>query len=78
MTDKTSDKTTGMLLIMAIHLVCCGLPLFLLSGGSLALLAPTWPIATGIVAVLGVIGLGWHLRRRNCSTCPRPSPRGFA
>ncbi len=63
MTDRTSDKATGMVLVMVLHLICCGLPLFLLSGGSLAFLAPSWPIATGIT-VLGVVGLGWHLHRR--------------
>ncbi len=70
------DQAIGIALAGGPHLVCCGLPLLLLSGGSLAFLIPSWPVATGIIAALGVIGLGWHLRLRSCITCPPPSPQG--
>ena len=73
MTDETWDEATGMVLVAVLHLVGCGLPLFLLSGGSLAFLAPSWPVAVGIVAALGTIGLGWQLHRRGCGACPGPS-----
>lgn len=72
------DKTIGMALLGGLHLICCGLLLLLLSDGSLAFPMPSWPVAIGIIAALGVIGLGWHLRRRSCASCPLPSPRGSA
>lgn len=61
---------TGLIPVLALlHFVCCGLPLLLLSGFSLAFLAPYWPWAAGVLAVVGVIGFGWYLKR-GCATCP--------
>ncbi len=31
-------------LLAVLHLLCCGLPLLLLSGVSMAFLRPTWPV----------------------------------
>ncbi|MBJ7410195.1 MAG: hypothetical protein JHD15_07495 [Phenylobacterium sp.] len=66
------------LAIAALHFVCCGLPLLLLSGVSIgalagvsiAFLAKSWPILAGTAAVLGVVGFVWYLKR-GCATCPR-------
>ncbi|MBX9591711.1 MAG: hypothetical protein K2Z25_18185 [Beijerinckiaceae bacterium] len=58
------------LFIAALHILCCGVPLLLLSGVSLAFLVPLWPVAGAILAVVGVIGFAWYLKR-GCATCPR-------
>lgn len=51
------------------HFRCCGIPLLLLSGVSLATIFPSWPVIGGGIAVLGIIGLVWYLRE-GCATCP--------
>lgn len=56
------------------HLLCCGLPLLLLSGISLAtFFKSNAAIAIGL-AILGVIGFMWYLKR-GCATCPRNEGR---
>lgn len=56
------------------HLLCCGLPLLLLSGISIAtFLKSNAAIAIGL-AVLGVVGFIWYLKR-GCATCPRNEGR---
>lgn len=62
------------LLLAGLHFLCCGVPLLLLSGVSLAFLAPLWPIAAGSLAVIGVVGFAWYLKR-GCATCPRNEGR---
>ena len=62
------------LLVAALHFLCCGVPLLLLSGMSLAFLVPLWPIAAATLAVVGVIGFAWYLKR-GCATCPRNEGR---
>lgn len=61
-------------LFTILHLLCCGLPLLLLSGLSLSFLIPTWPVIGIAVAVLGVVGFIWYLKR-GCATCPRNEGR---
>ena len=53
----------------ALHALCCGLPLLLLSGVSLTTIIPTSPIIGVILAVLGLAGLGWHLQK-GCAKRP--------
>lgn len=53
---------------VALHLVCCGVPFLILSGVSVSLLLPHWPLAAAIVAVVCLIGFAWHVRR-GCSAC---------
>lgn len=55
-----------------LHLACCGVPLLLLSGVSLAFVAPYWPVGAAALAVVGALGFGWHLKR-GCATCPPSS-----
>lgn len=57
-----------------LHTICCGLPLLLLSGVSLATLWDRLPIVAGALAVLGVVGFLWYLKR-GCATCPRNEGR---
>lgn len=68
--DQAGRSSRAFILFAVLHFVCCGLPLLLLSGVSLAFLAPLWPVAATVLAVLGVVGFVWYLRR-GCATCPR-------
>ena len=68
-TSNKRDSSRNVVLFALFHVVCCGLPLLLISGVSLAFLTPYWPVAAGILTFLGVIGFAWYLRR-GCSTCP--------
>lgn len=69
-----SDKGMAFILVAVLHVICCGLPLLLLSGVSLAFLAPYWPIAAWILAALGAVGFVWYFKR-GCATCPRNEGR---
>ncbi len=64
------------MLFAVLHFICCGVPLLLLSGVSLAYIAPYWPVAAGVLALLGVVGFVWYLKC-GCATrlgpgAPRP------
>lgn len=72
--QSESGRPGGFWLFAVLHLVCCGIPLLLLSGVSLAFLAPSWPMIGGALAVLGIIGFVWYLKR-GCPTCPRNEGR---
>lgn len=61
----------GVALIAGLHVLCCGIPLLLLSGVSLATIFPSAPVIGVILAALGVIGFIWYLRK-GCATCPGP------
>jgi hypothetical protein len=61
-------------LFALLHLACCGIPLLLLSAVSLGFMFPSWPVAASILAVLGIIGFVWYLKR-GCPTCPRNEGR---
>lgn len=74
MGKKSSESTLPIVLFAGLHLLCCGIPLLLLSGVSLAFLVPDWPVVGGVVAVIGVIGFIWYLKR-GCATCPRNERR---
>lgn len=47
------------------HFVCCGLPLLLLSGVSLAFIAPVWPFIGGGIAALALGAFFWRRVRRS-------------
>lgn len=73
--NRSPEERRGPFALFAVlHLICCGLPLLLLSGVSLAFVAPYWPVAAGVLAVLGVVGFIWYLKR-GCPTCPRNEGR---
>ena len=73
-TDKT-DHAAGVPMgvvvafLAGLHALCCGLPLLLLSGTSLASILPSWPVIGVTVALLGIVGVGRYLRK-SCATCP--------
>lgn len=80
MTDEPSvesSRRAPLVLFAALHLLCCGIPLLLLSGISLAFLAPYWPVAGAVLAGLGIVGFIWYLKR-GCATCPRNEGRKVA
>lgn len=64
----------AILLIAGLHVLCCGLPLLLLSGVSLAAILPSWPLVGGALAFLGLLGFFWYLRN-GWATCKRPPKR---
>jgi hypothetical protein len=72
--EEGGNQGATFLVFATLHFVCCGLPLLLFSGVSLAFLAPYWPVAAGIFAMLGGIGFVWYIRR-GCATCPRNEGR---
>lgn len=76
-TDFGAKPPMGLviLLLSGFHVLCCGLPLLLVSGVSLATVFPSWPVIGGLLAVLGLIGFLWYVRK-GCATCPG-NPRGF-
>lgn len=65
-----ANRAGAFWLFAVLHLFCCGLPLLLLSGVSLATLWAQWPWLAGALALVGVIGFAWYLKR-GCATCPR-------
>lgn len=69
-TTTVEKRRVFFILFAALHVLCCGLPLLLLSGVSLQFLWPKWPIAGGILVVLGIVGFAWYAKR-GCATCPR-------
>lgn len=74
MSKKSSESTLSIALFAGLHLLCCGIPLLLLSGVSLVFLVPSWPVVGSVAAVIGVIGFIWYLKR-GCATCPRNEGR---
>ena len=78
-TDKTDfaaepPMVTTIAVLGIFHFLCCGIPLLLLSGVSLATIFPSWPALGGGMAAIGVIGFVWYLRK-GCATCPGNSKR---
>lgn len=72
-----NEKKTGaeaVALFAMLHLLCCGIPLLLLSGVSLAFVRPAWPVIGLLLAALGIAGFVWYLKR-GCATCPRNEGR---
>lgn len=56
-TDHAAEAPMGLavMLIAGLHVLCCGLPLLLLSGMSLATIFPSWPALGAVLALLGVV-----------------------
>lgn len=70
-TDYAAKPPAGFAvgLVAGLHVLCCGLPLLLLSGVSLTTLLPKWPAIAIVLAALGLVGFVWYLRK-GCATCP--------
>ncbi len=73
---KTEEESGGkwIWLFAIAHLLCCGIPLLLLSGISLAAFFKSNATMAIGLAVLGVVGFVWYLKR-GCATCPRNEGR---
>lgn len=55
-------------LFAALHLLCCGIPLLLLSGVPLvAFFASNWPAIGAVIAAIALIAAIWYLRRGCCN-----------
>lgn len=76
MNDRPTAHPSGwsLWLFAGLHLLCCGLPLLILSGISMATLWDRWPYLAGVLAAVGVVGFVWYLKR-GCATCPRNEGR---
>lgn len=70
-TDHAAEAPMGfaVMLVAGLHVLCCGLPLLLLSGVSLATIFPSWPGIGATLALPGIVGFIWYLRK-GCATCP--------
>lgn len=75
-TDHSADAPMGLTIVAlsALHVLCCGLPLLLLSGVSLTALLPNSPMIGGFLALVGVAGFVWCRKKRG-ATCPGRSER---
>lgn len=62
--NRQSDHTRGPgMLVAVLLLVCCALPFLLASGVSLAVLGQYWPVLGAALAVAGVAGFIWYVKR---------------
>jgi uncharacterized membrane protein YqjE len=68
--EVSKDLRKGFWLFAGLHLLCCGIPLLLLTGVSFTFVWPTWPVIGSVLMVLGIIGFVWYIKR-GCATCPR-------
>lgn len=70
--DRQQKKNwpLGFILFAGLHLLCCGLPLLLLTGVSFKFVSPMWPVAGVVLMALGIVGFIWYAKR-GCATCPR-------
>jgi hypothetical protein len=73
--NKTVNK--GIWLFAGLHLICCGIPLLLLTGVSFSFVWPTWPVIGSVLMALGIVGFIWYMKR-GCATCPRNEGRSCA
>ena len=64
----------GVWLFAIAHMLCCGVPLLILSGVSIFTLLKTHVIISISLALLGIIGFIWYLKR-GCATCSRNEGR---
>lgn len=74
MAEQRSDGWGRVALFAVLHLLCCGSLLLLLSGVSLGFVFPQWLVVAVVLAVVGVVGFIWYLKR-GCATCPRNEGR---
>ena len=74
MANERKESAAPVVLFAVLHLLCCGLPLLILSGASLGFVLPHWPVIAAVLAAVGVVGFAWCLKR-GCATCPRNEGR---
>lgn len=62
--DRPPEQPRGPGMLVAVLLVvCCALPFLLVSGLSLAVLGQYWPVLGAALAVAGVAGFIWYVKR---------------
>jgi hypothetical protein len=67
-------RRPGIVAAVLVLICCAAIPLLLLSGVSLAFLAPYWPLAGVALALLGIIAFIWYVKR-GWPKGPRNGPR---
>jgi hypothetical protein len=60
--DPEEPRALGFLLAVVL-VICCALPFLLASGVSLAFIKPYWPLIGGALAIAGVVGFIWYVKR---------------
>ncbi len=71
MATEPNQGRLGILAFAVLHLLCCGIPLLLASGFSLAFLKPHWPVLGVAIAVMSIVGFAWC----EAGLCHLPLPR---
>ncbi len=74
MVNAPRERWGWVVVVAVLPVVCCGIPLLVLSGVSLGFVLPQWPVLGVLLAVLGLVGFLWYLKR-GCPTCPRNAGR---
>lgn len=66
MQSKEPTGVGAVAVFAVLHLLCCGTPILLLS---LGFVWPAWQVIGTVLAVSGIVGFAWYLKR-GCATCP--------
>lgn len=61
--SKSDDVRGPGILLAVVLLVCCALPFLAVSGVSLVFIKPYWPAIGIAIAVVGIIGFAWYVKR---------------
>jgi hypothetical protein len=72
MERRTNAGTKAVALFVVLHLLCCGVPLLVLSGVSLSFVFPSWPLIGAVLAIIGIVGLSGI----SSTGAPRPRNEG--
>lgn len=75
--QQNKASSTSFIIFAVFHLICCGLPLLLLSGLSLAFVSSAWFVLGPLLIVLSVVGLIWYVKS-GCATCPTSGGKNHA
>lgn len=61
--EKPNSGSWASALFALVHVLCCGIPLLILSGVSLAFLRDRGPAVAVVLAIIGLVGFLWYLER---------------
>ncbi len=75
--QQNKASSTSFIIFAVLHLICCGLPLLLLSGVSLAFVSSASFVLGSLLLVLSVVGLIWYIKR-GCAACPTSGGQNHA